>query len=253
MVTHTNFYETIKEADMRLRHTIVMYDGEPYYVLLVANHKNDGVFRIYLDKCGDPNGFTFQKTTVPYHISPDMSANAAAMDEWLTANPNTSVIRKMMNSPKFDKFRPFPLGMVNFQGGVSYLERRPVRHSQQGLTDNMLKEHVISLADKNLMRRLGLSTLSYETYLTIMGKYPTAQESLDALKDDTISNTAIAFNRKFAFVRGPASTMFLAYKSDIVGFMPEGGLNRVNIANTFAHTKEVVTDLGIFGDIKVLA
>src|SRR3546814_18111544 len=117
MVKYTNFYETVKEADMRLRHTLVMYDGEPYYVLLISDHKKDGVFRIYMDKAGNEHGFAFQREQVPYEASSSWNVTATVMDDWLEKNPDKGVIRKMMNSPKFNQFKPFPLGMINKSEG----------------------------------------------------------------------------------------------------------------------------------------
>jgi hypothetical protein len=48
MQEHVNFYENIKEARMRLKGTIVLYEGIPYRVLAIADHKGP-VFRIYLN------------------------------------------------------------------------------------------------------------------------------------------------------------------------------------------------------------
>jgi hypothetical protein len=56
MATHPNTFETVKEAMMRLRRTVVVYDGQPFVVLCITNHKADGIFRIYLQATGlDPN------------------------------------------------------------------------------------------------------------------------------------------------------------------------------------------------------
>src|SRR3546814_9940131 len=93
MVKYTNFYETVKEADMRLRHTLVMYDGEPYYVLLIPDHKKDGVFRIYMDKAGNEHGFAFQREQVPYEASSSWNVTATEMDDWLEKNLDQGVMR----------------------------------------------------------------------------------------------------------------------------------------------------------------
>src|SRR3546814_5918592 len=93
MVKYTNFYETVKEADMRLRHTLVMYDGEPYYVLLISDHKKDGVFRIYMDKAGNEHGFAFQREQVPYEASSSWNVTATVMDDWLEKNPDRQSTR----------------------------------------------------------------------------------------------------------------------------------------------------------------
>ena len=54
MASYLNFYETVTEANMRLRQTVVLYDNEPYHVLAISDHISKGEealkgeFRIYL-------------------------------------------------------------------------------------------------------------------------------------------------------------------------------------------------------------
>lgn len=251
MVTYTNFYETVKEAEMRLRYTVVMYEGEPYYVLAIGGHHDDGIFRIYLDKMGDPKGLTHQQMTVPF--GDDMNKDGAAknLDTWLKIYPDRGIIRKMMNSPGFNKFRPFPLGMVNSYGTVCYTERRPVRHTQQGLTDSMIRQHMLYLNPPTMKAYGGLCCSSYPLYETIMNRYPEPEECLKRLLEPDNGNTGAAFHRHFAFMKGPIDTIFLAYKEDIVGVLTESNLSRVRLAPSFKHTKEVVQDLHIFNTVEV--
>lgn len=251
MVTYTNFYETVKEADMRLRYTIVMYEGEPYYVLAIGGHHDDGIFRIYLDKMGDPEGLTHQRMPVPFNDGLGVDGAAKNLDAWLKIHPDKGVIRKMMNSPGFNKFRPFPLGMVNHFGTVCYAERRPVRHTQQGLTDSMIRQVVLTINPKMPKMSGGLCTTSYPLYETIMNRYPEPEECVKQLMAQDNGNTGAAFHRQFAFMKGPIDVIFLAYKEDIVGVLPEGNLSRVKLAPTFKHTKEVVQDLHIFNTVEV--
>lgn len=249
MVTYTNFYETQKEASMRLTGTVVLYDGEPYYVLLISDHKADGIFRVYLDKLGTKNGMAHINIPVPYHNHPDPKFNGDSMDEWLEKNPDKGIIRKMMNSPKFNKFRPFPLGMMNCEGNVVYAERRPNRSTQQGLTDTMIKSNVVSLVNTGKIP-YGIGATSVPLYHTIMGNYPTPLECIKNLTDKKNANQGAAFNREFAFLAGPAETLFLAYKSDVVGVLPEGDLSAVKLANKYKYVKEAVADLNLFETIK---
>src|SRR3546814_15537624 len=88
---------------MRLRHTLVMYDGEPYYVLLISDHKKDGVFRIYMDKAGNEHGFAFQREQVPYEASSSWNVTATVMDDWLEKNPDKGVIRKRSEERRVGK------------------------------------------------------------------------------------------------------------------------------------------------------
>src|SRR3546814_1445089 len=57
-----------------------------------------------------------------------------------------------------------------------------------------------------------------------MGNYPTAKECVHELTDPNCINTGAAFHREFAFIKGPVDTLFLAYKEDLIGVIPNGDL-----------------------------
>jgi len=83
----------------------------------------------------------------------------------------------------------------------------------------------------------------------IMGSHPSAQECVNNLKDPQILNEAAAFHRQFAFVRGPLDMLFLAYKADIVGVLPNRDLSVLRIGREFRHTREVIELLNTFDTI----
>lgn len=254
MAEYKNFYETVKEAMMRLKDTVVLYDGKPYYVLTICDHKGDGIFRIYLDELGRSDGPAHHRHSIPYdwHDEVGGMSRGEKMDQWLEKNPDQGVIRKMMNSPKFNKFRPFSLGMCNYGGSTFYLERSPTRYTQQGLINAMVNYYeLMSSGGKQIVRRGIPELTSAEFAKTVVGDYPSAKECITNLRDPEVVNTAAAFNRNFAFVKGPIGLLFLAYKFDVIGYMPYGDLSRVNIASEFRHTKEVVEELKLFEDIRV--
>jgi len=249
-----NFYESINEANMRLQHTVVLYDDKPYYILCITNHKPDGIFRVYLDAMGNPEGLAMQRVSIPYEWfdEPGGPSRGEKMDQWLDENKDSGVIRKHINSPLFNKFRPFPLGMCNSNGFVIYIERSPVRNTQQGLTRNMLMYYDITNGSDKAVPRGNIPDLTgFHMFSTIMGYYPNPDECLKNLSDPAIVNTGMAFSRNFAFIRGPVDLLFLAYKSDIVGYIPNGDFSSITIAPKFKHTKEVVDDLNLFQDILV--
>lgn len=251
-----NFYESLNEANIRLQHTVVLYDGKPYYVLCITDHKSDGIFRMYLDAIGNPDGMAMQRTPIPYewYDEPGELSKGEKMDEWLENHKDYGVIRKHINSPLFNKFRPFPLGMCNNRGRVVYIERSPVRNTQQGLTANMLMYHDITSTGPSpgkLPRVNGPIFTGFEMFSTIMGNYPNPDECVKNLSDPDVANEGMAFSREFAIMRGPVGLLFLAYKSDIVGYMPNGDFSRVTIAPKFRHTKEVIEELKLFQDIRV--
>lgn len=246
---YPNFYENIKEATMRLQHTVVMYDGKPYYVLCITDDRPDGIFRVYMEPIGNPGGNVLNRVGgVPYdYPSPE---KGKLMDEWMKKNPKEGVIRKMMNSPLFNKFRPFPLGMANVDGKCFYLERQPQRHTQQGLTQNMLYQSPVCLEpQKSRYNNLDITGPYFRD--VVLGIYPSIEDCLKHLTDPEVLNDAVGFHRHFALVRGPIDTLFLAYKSDIVGYLPHGDTTSVRLSKKFVHTREAVAESGFFADIVV--
>jgi len=249
MAQHRNFYETIGEARMRLDETVVLYDNVPYHVLCISDHNSDGIFRVYIDPVSD-NGAPFHRhSPVPY-TEPDEEDGSIGetMDSWLETpqGKKSPVLRKMMNSPKFNKFRPFPIGMVNTDACSLYIERSPTRHTQQGLTGAGLSAVRCDLAAKASTR---VSTLLPGLYSAILGLYPDLDMTLTNLTDETVSNSSAAFHREFCLVRGPMNMLFLSYKGDIVGYLPYNNTEEVKIGSKFSYVKEVVDELSCFTKI----
>lgn len=256
MAQHPNFYENLKEANMRLKGTIVMYDGEPYYVMCITNHKPDGIFRVWLDPIGREGGMNIHKEGTkrpPYdkaHTEDMPGGNLGQMmDTWFTKNPNCGVERKMMNSPKFNKFRPFPMGMINITGRTNFVERHPTRKVEQGLTKASIIEKPVNFPGKP--PEVKTDILSPEFRSCILGQYPDGKECLDRMLDPKIGNSAVGFDRNFAIVRGPLNTLFIGYKADVVGFLPDNNFKALRLGKEFVHTKEAIGDLGVFDKIIV--
>ena len=250
----TNFYETIDEARIRLDQTVVLYDGEPYYVLCICRHPGDDIFRMYLDPY-QADGLLWSKNNyVPYewHDEPGMT-KMQKMDEFLNEYKNKScpIIRKMMNSPLFNKFRPFSLGMGNGGGKAGYIERSPVRHTQQGLTGSMLTRKEFDLVVDRQDRSLGpkVSLFNPQVHSAITGRYPDVDTVLSNLTDKKISNSSVAFHREFAVVRGPLNLLFVAYRGEIVGFLPNNNTSQIKITDEYNYVKEVVDELHVFNAI----
>lgn len=250
MKEHPNFYETVDEVRIRLSGTVILYDGKPYYVLNVANHKGDGVFRLYLDPLRDDlPTYANYEGGVPYHWGPgDSHEYPTAMDNWMIANPKSGIIRKKMNSPLFNKFRPFALGMCNYQGKALYIARSPSRNTNQGLTGNGMRMYYTDLSGSSSTRS-GPTIVDAELYHTIMGQYPDPEECLKNLLDKKCSNTSVAFHREFAFIRGPLDLIFVIYRTDVVGLVLENNLTRIKLGDNFKHLREVVEQLNIFDDV----
>lgn len=240
---------------MRIDSTIVLYDDDPYYVLTVCDHKDDGIFRVYLDPLPDEtrSHMAHQMHHIPYNWMDEPGRTRGdMMDKWMESEDGkkSGVIRKMMNSPKFNKFRPFPLGMQNVDGGVTFLERKPCRYTQQGLMDNMVSINLIRFAEERRpMNQRKWAFFGKEMRDTIKGVYPSADECFARFEAGDIDNSGVAFDRNFALVQGPLSLTYMAYKRDIVGFIPSLKDREVRLGREFQHLKEVVSELNIFDKI----
>lgn len=253
MKEHPNFYENITEANMRLRGTVVLYDGIPHYVLAISAHNKDGIFRVYMETIGSKMLVNSDNVPPYSHYPSDSPETGDAMDKWMAKYKDPRLVRKMMNSPKFNKFRPFPLGMVNVGGYVYYTERQPTRKSEQGLTRSMITESRLTLIDRGpLAGRGAVDFISDAFRATVMGEYPSPQECLTNLLDPEVSNEGAAFHRMFAFMRGPVKTMFLAYKDQIIGTLPNNDLSSLRLSKTFFQCREAVEETGVFGSITVV-
>lgn len=255
MKEYPNFYENMKEAHARLLQTIVLYDGLPYQIHAITDHMKDGIFRTWLV----PIGISGEGWHLFYNhlsnYSPDNPALGPALDKIYEKEEvkKSGILRKHMNSPKFNRFRPFPLGMCNVGTQVYYVERQPIRpHMFQGLTKGGCSETLITAGSRqdNPKRSLeSLNTNSLAFRDCILGDHFSPEEALRALLDPTIAHDALAFNREFAFVRGPLDMMFIAYRSDIIGVLQNNDFSRIRLGRNFQYCKEVVQELNLFANI----
>lgn len=255
MKEYPNFYENLREAHMRLRNTVVMYDSEPYYIFAITSHAKDGIFRVYMYPIGDSVS-TAGKECLAYvnNYPSDHSELGTMLDKVLeTHGKDCGVLRKHMNSPSFNRFRPFPLGMCNLRGkGTHYVERQPTRHTPQGLTASMLYDtEILATASLERASRAHISIQNNDFRNCVLGIYPTAQECLAGLLNPKIANEAAGFHRDFAFVRGPIDMVFLAYKSDVVGVLPRNDFSLLKLGSDYKHVREVAQELKLFAEVTI--
>ena len=252
MATYPNFYENIQEALMRLKRTIVLYDKLPYYIWTIAHGHADGKFRVFMSRIEDVHKV---KGSIPAgNTIPDgHTAMLNAMNTWLEGMKEQGiesyVIRKHIDSPLFNKFRPFPMGMLNQNTMAIYVARQPVRpKTEQGLVPSMLFNTRITAAqgvEKNV--HVDIYTEAFRD--CILGRHPSPKEVLKGIQDPKYQNESVAFHREFALVRGPIDLIFLAYREDIVGVLPNGDFSKIRLGRQFKHTKEVVEELNLFYNI----
>ena len=249
---HLNFYENLKEAQLRLRMTVVCYDGVPYSVQAITNHKPDGIFRVYLSPIGQEDTPAVLPNSIGNYSAED-PALGRYLDEWMTGNKTSLIIRKNIDSPLFNKFRPYSLGMCNYGTDIHYIERQPNRRTEQGLTRTMLESTNVSLTS-NIPKFKGSNGCIVELYSSqfkacVLADHPSAEEVLFNLNDPKIENLAIAFHRRFALLRGPIGMLFLAYKTEVVGVLVNNDFSVVRLGAEFRHCREVIEDLKLFKTI----
>lgn len=248
---HLNFYENLKEAQMRLRGTVVCYDGVPYSVMAICAHKPDGIFRVYLE----PIGTSVNGRPDVGNYNPEDTALGAYIDKWMAATKDCEILRKNIDSSLFNKFRPYSLGMCNYGTAVYYVERQPNRKTEQGLIRTMLSASLVSLGSetggllKSSPGGCPVELYSSQFKACVLADHPSPQEALANLNDPKIENNAIAFHRRFALIRGPIGMLFLAYKSEVVGVLPNGDFSTLKIGVGFSHCREVIQDLNLFPTI----
>ena len=248
-----NFYENLAEARLRLLNTIVTYDGHPCYVHWIAEHQGDGRFRIYIEKLGTV-GYGFGRDNYPDFPDRNNSYEnnyASVLDEWLDRNPDAAIVRKLMSSAKFNKFRPFPLGNVNYNGEVYHIERRPTRQTIQGIrSESILTEKVTASPNVDTgnsiakLMRVHIDLYGREFADCVLGNYPSYQEVIENLRSPLCANSGAAFHRDFSVVRGPIKTLFLCYKTEGIGFIGVG--DGLLLDSSYEYLKEQVEELNVF-------
>jgi hypothetical protein len=249
---YPNFYENLKEAQDRLLGTVVLYGGLPVHVFAITDHKNDGVFRAWLAPIGDEQKDETVKKfyRVVNSSGAEWSGLGADLDKLLEETPDCLVMRKHLSSPKFNKFRPFPLGMCNVGTQCFYVERQPIRPMMhQGLVRYALHETLITAGSRQdnpakALERVDVYSQGFRD--CILADHHQAADVLKALMDPKIANDAHAFHREFAFVRGPVGMVFLAYRTEVIGCLPNHDLSLVALGREFSHCREAVTELEIF-------
>lgn len=243
-IENVNFYENIEEAQRRLRGTVVTYDGIPHFVWAITHHKPDGIFRVYMQPVGSEKKFRFD-TGAYSHLHPDFGN---ALDKHMAAHPEEGIVRKHMNSPKFNKFRPFPLGMASVDGRVYYLERQPARKIEQGLLRQMVAATCLRIdGSERISTPWDLRGKFFRD--CVLADHPSFNECLSALNSSEFLNPAAPFHRDFALVKGPVETLFLAYKAEIIGVLPMNDSSVVRLSQSNFHLRETVEELNVFGDV----
>jgi hypothetical protein len=91
-----------------------------------------------------------------------------------------------------------------------------------------------------------------EFYDCVMGIHPSIKECLENIPNPEYGHiNTVAFDRNFALVRGPMDLLFAAYKTDVVGYLPDPKKPEIMLGKKFRHLREVAEETKQFTDIKV--
>lgn len=266
MVAHKNFYETIQEARMRLRNTIVRYRDDFYYVLEVSDHMADGKFRVYMDILGCDRVGRDRLPGFPDQNGYESNSFAKKLDDYIDKNPDCGLVRKYADSRHFYKFRPFPLGNVNTGGSVVFCERTPTRNMHQGLLQEAVMATNVSSTppqyDPNSKSGRGIfslhnhplgnssvNVLGDSFYSMLKGLYPSYEEVITNLRDPSILNKGCAFHRDYSVMRGPLDMLFLCHRHSGVGLIDKD--NTLYLGSPHLFLKEELTELNLFNSIQI--
>lgn len=205
-------YESIEDARMRLRGTVVLYSGEPFYVRDVqrAQSKEDGIFRVI----GSLLPVTGREEMAP--------AEGTEM-------------KKFISSKNFD-IAAFRMGYVNSPKGAFYCTRLPNRQQKQGLSAETFS------GKDNKGRAIPFTnfTATKEVLNMVKNDYPSfavAQKALTKVP-------AVAFSRDFCLERDEIlEEMHRVYHKGIqVGAVLDG---KLVLGKKFACLKESLEELGV--------
>ena len=203
-----NVYENLEEAQFRLSGSVVGYDGYPAYIHDVRAH-SDGIFRLTI-------------TRLPLNGE----GHAGAEDIGDEDLPASKAVRKRIDSPKFNRFRPIQLGMMNLFDATgqitgrimrhaSYAVRIPVRRGSQGLKNESFDCRMLFGGQRTQLNHAMKSEAFSEMSRNV---YPTFDEAMDRLAPDS----SIAVTREFAVAMGADQIVSLYHKNTVSGLVHRG-------------------------------
>ena len=201
-------YETLEEADRRLRNTVVLYDNEPVYISAVEPSPEgaaDDIYRVY---------------ACPLPLT--------------QGNLNQAAFRKYISSGKFD-FAPFKMGFLNLPEGVFFMERIPQRAGyKQGLSQNGYT--IYSLGSGDIPTPAFASMISDPAFVAmIKGQYPCLKDTMEQLRSK--KKECLATMRNLAISHEDDLELSIAhYKRKRVGIITDD--DRLKLSTKFRFLQE---------------
>ena len=182
----TKVYHSRPDLKMYLNETIVMYKGEPHMVNV---------------KLRDERGksMTDNKRIQLRHLSADRPAFETTTDDKDLVTKN------------------FSLGFCNYNGRAYLISRRAGRRQRDGLCSNAITyEHVGKKDPRGLDFYSMLHSASFAACLR--DEYPSYENALDKIFDETKRVQSIAFSKDFALVKLDRFNVGIYYRSTQIAY-----------------------------------
>lgn len=209
-------YESVEDAQMRLRNTVVLYKGKPVVVTSVQHGRgeDEGPMRVLIQD-------------LPINL-----AKAEPFDRGLRLEDEKAE-RKYISSKYFD-IAPFPLGYVNSPDGAFYCARLPNRVQKQGLCAENFSGKLNNGMSVNWQTFLKCK----ETPAMIANNYPSFDKAMAALE----RCPSVAFSREFCLVKDEVlpDLIFLYHKGVKVGWYNKEG---ISLGQKFRCLKECLKEM----------
>lgn len=201
-------YETVDDARMRLRQTVVLYKGTPVLIREVTRGEGkDDVIRVLIQQL--PNGGAEKLPANAGGLAARLQRHADVIEE--------DAKRKYISSKHFD-IAPFRMGYVNYAKGEGafYCSRLPTRVQKQGLCHENFKG--VTNSGKGIPFPSFLACK--ETLAMVANDYPSFERALVSLN----KVNAVAFHRDFCLVKDEAipQLVYLYHKGVKVGMHSKG-------------------------------
>jgi len=210
-----NFYDNRDEAEIRLRNSIVEYEGRPVWVDAVTDGYDDNLCRIHIAE-------------LPLVTTPD--------------GRRLVTQRKIINSPGFKSFRPIRTGWFNpyawcsanrFPLHASYLSRHGARRRRQGLNEENAFRTNVNPDRIPILHRMGDIIKDAGFAEAMRGDFPSLDEALERLTP----NSSMAIALDWCVHRDEQGFTWLYYLTDEVGMFFRGSLY---VFENFAYLRETI-------------
>jgi hypothetical protein len=222
-------YESVEDAKMRLRHTVVLYKDTPVYILDIVKGDGDDILRVQFQEIPLAPGEMVEAAPV--------RARGADLAGLAQAAKAAAAQRKYISSKHFD-IAPFKMGYVNSPKGAFFASRLPHRMQKQGLCSENFTGKTNQAVPIGFMTFLNCK----ETVAMIKGEYPSFDQAMKALD----KSPAVAFDREFCLVKDdcfPELITYLYHKGVKVGmFNKNDGLS---LGKKFTCLKEQLGEMKI--------